>query len=151
MDRRDSVRMCGPLHPALVFDEARMVFVVDLELVQDEDEDEQDEERAEQEEIIPARWELCSTCEGRGTHVNPGIDAHGITQEERDNDWDDEDWQGYLDGRYDVTCYECGGLRVAPVLDEARATPAQVARWAELCQAHGEDVREREHQARYQY
>ncbi len=58
---------------------------------------------------IPARWEVCSTCNGAGSHVNPAIDGHGITQEERDRDWSPEEWEGYMRGAYDVTCYECDG------------------------------------------
>jgi hypothetical protein len=72
---------------------------------------------------IPARYEVCGTCEGKGTHVNPSIDSHGLT-------WDDfaEDpdfAEGYWEGRYDVPCNECGGRRVSPVVDESRATEAQ--------------------------
>lgn len=59
------------------------------------------------------RFAVCPTCEGRGTHVNPSIDAHGITAEEMDELGDDfrEDYMG---GVYDVACAECNGLRVVP-------------------------------------
>lgn len=42
---------------------------------------------------VPIRYEVCPACAGKGTHVNPSIDA-------------------------DVQCYGCQGWRVIPVLDE---------------------------------
>ena len=61
---------------------------------------------------IPATYEVCGTCEGKGSHVNPSIDAHGLTA----NDfYDDPDFrEEYFSGRYDVACYECKGKRVVP-------------------------------------
>lgn len=81
--------------------------------------------------LIPARYEVCETCSGKGKHVNPSIDAgHGITQEEFDEDPDFR--ESYVRGDYDVQCVECKGQRVVPVMDETRATPevqAAVERW----------------------
>jgi hypothetical protein len=57
-------------------------------------------------------WEVCSVCRGNGQHVNPSIDAHGITWEEFDEDPDFK--EEYFSGLYNVTCYECKGLRVLP-------------------------------------
>lgn len=74
---------------------------------------------------IPVRYEVCGTCDGKGSHVNPSIDAdHGITREEFDEDPDFK--ESYFRGDYDQPCNECGGRRVAPVVDTDRATPAQV-------------------------
>lgn len=66
---------------------------------------------------IPARWEICSRCEGDGTHVNPNVDGHGITAEEWDRDWDDESREGYFRGDYDVPCHDCGGSGKVKVPD----------------------------------
>lgn len=52
---------------------------------------------------VPARWEICQTCRGNGTHVNRNIDGNGITSEQWD-EWDDEEREGYFAGRYDVKC-----------------------------------------------
>lgn len=61
---------------------------------------------------IPCKYEVCDRCEGKGTHVNPSIDGHGLT---RDDFADDPDFaEDYFAGRYDVSCYECNGLRVTP-------------------------------------
>lgn len=66
---------------------------------------------------LPMYFVVCSTYNGKGKHVNPSIDAHGITAEEWDRDWSYEDREMYLDGFYDVSCYECGGKRVVPEID----------------------------------
>jgi len=81
---------------------------------------------------IPSKFEVCGTCLGAGTHVNPSIDAHGITSEEWENDWDEESREAYRSGGYDVTCSECNGLRVVPVPDESRATPEAMKAWEEI-------------------
>lgn len=73
--------------------------------------------------VLPARYEVCTTCRGKGKHVNPSIDAHGISREEFDEDPDF--MEDYLSGFYDVTCYECHGKRVVPVIDDARLTEEQ--------------------------
>ena len=66
---------------------------------------------------IPAKYEVCSRCGGEGKHVNPAIDGNGLSREDFDADPDFE--EGYLSGRYDVRCEECGGERVTLVPDEA--------------------------------
>jgi len=74
---------------------------------------------------IPFKYEVCSLCDGKGKHVNPSIDAHGISSEEfaDDPDFYDE----YKSGMYDVTCYLCHGNRVVPVPDESRCNTEQKA------------------------
>lgn len=64
--------------------------------------------------FLPFKFEyaVCGTCDGRGTHVNPSIDAHGISSDEFDDDPDFR--ENYFNGMYDVTCYECYGKRVVP-------------------------------------
>jgi hypothetical protein len=65
---------------------------------------------------FPVVYEVCPLCEGNGTHVNPSIDSHGISSCEFAEDPEFE--EGYFRGAYDVACYECGGIRVVPTLDE---------------------------------
>jgi RecJ-like exonuclease len=76
---------------------------------------------------LPFSYQTCPTCNGRGKHVNPSIDCHGISAEEfhEDPDFMEE----YLTGRYDVTCYGCDGKRVVPVPDESRMTPKEKKRY----------------------
>jgi hypothetical protein len=65
---------------------------------------------------IKCHYEVCDLCGGRGSHVNPSIDAHGVSREEFDDDPDFE--EGYWRGDYDVVCYECKGRNVVPTPDE---------------------------------
>jgi hypothetical protein len=83
---------------------------------------------------LPARYEVCPTCEGRGNHVDPSIDAGGISS---DSDFwdDDEDEEGnsrYRSGFYNVTCYTCGGRTTVPAIDRASADKAALALWDEI-------------------
>jgi len=69
----------------------------------------------DKEHTLHLKWEVCGTCDGRGKHVNPSIDAHGISPEEFQ---EDEGFrEDYLAGAYDVPCYECGGRTTSPVID----------------------------------
>jgi hypothetical protein len=70
---------------------------------------------------IPAKYEVCSTCDGKGKHVNPSIDSHGLSREDFDDDPDFA--EDYFAGRYDVPCNECDGNRVSPEVDWNRMTP----------------------------
>lgn len=98
-------------HDIGTVDEDRMVLVF-----------EHDDGEGEAVELeLPVRWGVCPTCRGKGTHVNPSIDAHGITSEEFDDDPDFRD--SYFAGDYDVPCYGCGGRRVTPEIDQKRADP----------------------------
>lgn len=72
---------------------------------------------------FPCRWVECPTCDGRGHHVNPSIDAGGLTRSDFDEDPDFE--EGYFGGRYDVTCYECRGRRVVPTVDVHALAPEE--------------------------
>jgi hypothetical protein len=100
MDRRD--RDHKWFHS---FDERRMVIVV-------HEGDDADQGPLE----VPAVFEVCSTCEGQGKHVNPAIDSNGLSAEDFDRDPDFE--EDYFSGRYDVPCHECHGRRVVPVIAE---------------------------------
>ena len=78
----------------------------------------EDEDGFEIEEYLKSKYEVCSRCRGEGKHTNPNIDGHGISSDEWENDWSDEDKEFYLSGGYDIECYECKGLRVVQVIDD---------------------------------
>jgi len=63
---------------------------------------------------LPAVYEVCNRCQGQGTHWHPAFD-NGITQEDRERDWDDDSWDELMNGAYDVQCSECKGERVTPI------------------------------------
>lgn len=106
MDRRDAMMMNPPDIEG--FDEATMEWTITTV-------DEQDDgSMLERSIVFPAAFAVCSTCRGKGTHVNPSIDAHGITREEFDDDPGFR--EDYFSGVYDVQCYECHGQRVVPFI-----------------------------------
>jgi hypothetical protein len=73
---------------------------------------------------LPTVFGVCGTCDGRGKHVNPAIDAHGISSQEfaEDPGFAEE----YFSGMYDQTCNECDGRRVVPTVDVAVCNPEQL-------------------------
>lgn len=71
---------------------------------------------------IQAVYVVCSTCKGKGKHVNPSVDRHGITPEEFAEDPDFA--EDYMKGAYDVPCVRCNGKRVVPEPDHDTLTPS---------------------------
>ncbi len=82
-----------------------------------------DEESGDEvEHTVSFKFAVCPTCRGKGSHVNPSIDAGGITSSEWE-EWDEEDRESYMSGAYDVQCYECKGNRVIPEMDRDSVSP----------------------------
>ena len=96
------------------FDEQRMVLVIIKEEALCDECDKESPDCSDCDPTkrfeVPARFEVCSTCKGKGSHVNPSIDSHGITGDEWD-EWGYEEQDAYMNGAYDVTCNECNGKR----------------------------------------
>ena len=67
---------------------------------------------------FPAKHTICNKCNGNGKHSNPNIDKNGITGEEWENDWSEEERLSYLSNVYDIICSECHGKRVTLVIDQ---------------------------------
>ena len=122
MDSRD--RAAYGRSDGLTPDPARMVLVNDWF---DEGGDEGGDELPAE---IPGRFEVCGICDGKGSHVNPSIDAHGLGPDDFAEDPDFAD--AYFSGAYDQTCNECRGKRVVMVHnlpDDSPALKALHARW----------------------
>ncbi len=70
---------------------------------------------AQVERQIPTVWAVCPVCRGKGSHVNPAIDAGGIAghafREEP------EFMEAYQRGDYDQPCNRCGGRTTVRVVD----------------------------------
>lgn len=66
---------------------------------------------------FPCKMAKCYTCNGTGRHVNPSIDAGGISDSQFRDDPDFRD--EYFSGMYDVTCYGCKGKKTEPVIDRS--------------------------------
>ena len=78
-------------------------------------------EDAEGEPVVhafPARFEVCPTCDGKGTHTNPSIDAGGYYPE------DEDDLDAYVSGVFTQTCGTCHGKRVVLEIDRRASDPA---------------------------
>ena len=79
--------------------------------------------------MLPTVYTVCHVCRGEGTHVNPSIDAGGLSP---DDFHDDPGFEGaYFAGLYDQTCNYCQGLRVVQTPDWDRMTPEQIEAWEE--------------------
>lgn len=102
-----------------------------------------DEDGDEYEADVPTCFEVCPTCDGEGKHVNPSIDAHGISAEEFDEDPDF--LEAYTSGAYDVPCYQCSGLRVVKVVDFDRLDKIDPALAAKVRQ-HFDDEAQARHE-----
>ena len=54
---------------------------------------------------MTTKWEICCNCDGNGKHSKHlGV----ITSSDRD-DWDDEEFDDYMNGAYDTPCSVCRG------------------------------------------
>lgn len=84
------------------------------------------------EEDFPAKMEVCGRCDGHGTHMNESMGSYGYSAEEFDRDFDDDEKEEYFKrgGIYDVTCTECKGRNVVPVVNESLFTAEQKAMYA---------------------
>jgi hypothetical protein len=95
----------------------RMVGILDFDFALELNPDYPEDGSGPPIEVV-LKWEVCPTCEGRGKHVNPAIDSHGLSAEDFAADPDFR--EDYMRGLYDQPCNECGGRRVVPEVDPDR-------------------------------
>lgn len=75
----------------------------------------------EREISLPTKREVCSRCEGHGSHLRPSIGEHAYSARAFDRAFPEvEDKEEYFKrgGIYDVTCHDCKGQNVVSVVDE---------------------------------
>lgn len=96
-----------------------------------------DDDGDEVEHIIPAVWEICSNCQGNGSHSKH---LGAITQEDLDRDWSADEFDAYLAGAYDKQCEVCHGSGKVKFPANPDKEPAKT--WLEQ-----EDDRAAEHRA----
>ena len=85
------------------------------------------EEGEETSYTLPITMEVCPTCRGRGTHVDPSVDAGGYY-----DDGDDCDEYGenlYFSGFYDMVCQTCHGRNVVAGIDRHLADSDALKVW----------------------
>ncbi|ENU1229125.1 MULTISPECIES: hypothetical protein [Enterobacterales] len=75
-------------------------------------------------------WAICGNCDGEGKTGHEAF-ANGITASEW-NEWDLEDRQNYMDGRFDVTCSACKGRGSVKLPDVSRMNFAEKRKLVEL-------------------
>ena len=85
--------------------------------------------------VIPDAWMLCPRCNGEGKHGNPAFDGMSMSELHEQDHWDDDFMDGYMSGRYDVTCEECKGRTTVKGYDLSQLTP-------EVLEEYFADVRE---------
>ena len=95
---------------------------------------------------LSSKWAICGQCNGEGTHVNPSIDCGGITQSEWEDEWDYEEREAYMSGRYDVQCQACEGSGKVRVYADAKS--GSFLEWCynaheQICQDRWDDALER--------
>ena len=129
MDQRDLEYINEKFYKS--FNESNMTFVV--EYYNDDDEEVKVE--------LPARFEVCELCNGRGTHVHPSVDACGISKNDFDDDPEFE--EAYFGGHYDVACYRCKGKRVEPIVNEDILTTRQKESWDNIQKQWAEVMQDR--------
>lgn len=100
-----------------------------------------DEDGEEVTHSFPSKNEVCPTCEGFGTHLNPSIGNHAYSMEEFYEEFDEEGREEYFKrgGIYDVQCEECKGNKVIEVVDESRLSDEQKPLYAAY-EKHAEEV-----------
>lgn len=112
-----------------------------------------DEDGSEFSVTLPAKYGVCTECEGHGTIMNPSIAEHAYSMEEFMESYDEEEREHYFKrgGMYDIPCTECKGARVVDVVDEDALNASQkedFATWqkqeAERERFNGESAAERE-------
>jgi len=90
---------------------------------------------------VEVKFVVCDTCQGRGSHVNPSIDAHGLTGADfaEDPDFAEE----YFSGAYDQPCNECGGASTVPIPRDETIWKAIQDKWRDDAEYRAEVEAER--------
>jgi hypothetical protein len=89
---------------------------------------------------LPMTWAVCHVCNGKGRHVNPAIDAGGLSAEMQDDvDFLDD----YMAGTYDQVCNGCKGRTTVPAVDWDALTTEQRELYTAQLQADADCEAER--------
>ena len=109
----------------------------------------ENDDGTEIEHDLPAKYEVCPRCRGKGSHDHSAF-SNGITSSEW-SEWDSEEQESYLKGDYDVPCEECKGLRVILIPDEDRCDKEILRLYKDHLQFEADLRREDRNQERFGY
>ncbi len=99
---------------------------------------------------FPAHNQVCSRCQGYGTHLNPSIGNHAYTPEEFNEAFDEEGQEEYFrrGGIYDVQCENCHGNKVILVVSDEILNRTQAKLYGEYLEHEEKIAREAAQDAR---
>lgn len=86
---------------------------------------------------LPTHWAICPVCNGEGSHVNPSIDAGGLSAEDFADDPDFA--EAYMAGDYDQTCNRCRGRTTVREVDLEKLPADQRAAYERQLQDEAND------------
>ena len=109
-----------------------------------------DDEGGEYTVEVSFKWEICPYCSGEGHVDNPAF-SDGISGEDWANEWDEDEREAYMSGRYDVTCEECDGSGKIQEPDVSTLTEDAQRHYEEKCQQEYYNARERDAERRWGY
>lgn len=75
---------------------------------------------------ITYEWVICETCEGEGSNSR----HLGVIDPDTWNDWQDDERESYLNGRYDRACVPCNGSGKVKEMNYD-ALPADARQWVD--------------------
>lgn len=93
--------------------------------------------------FIPAKWEICSYCSGKGVSSRWMEPSGGFTKETLEED--PEVLHAYLEGEYDLPCPKCHGRTTIAVPDENKIITPELQK---ALKSYYEDLREKERDCR---
>jgi len=97
---------------------------------------------------IPCKWAICSECDGHGGHSRH---IGAITQEDRDRDWSEDEFDHYMRGGYDRQCEECKGSGKVKVPNMDALSPELREEYQEHLEDEADYARECAAERRYLY
>jgi len=103
------------------------------------------DEGEEIELTLPAKREVCPTCDGDGSVLCEGMRGYAYSAEEFYESFDPEEAEEYFKphGRYDVTCETCHGRNVIDAVDEEHLSQEQKVQYEKYLEYQDREARYR--------
>lgn len=96
---------------------------------------------------LPAKWEICDTCNGNGKHSH----AIGAITSSEWSGWDMDEQEDYFAGRYDSTCEECKGSGKVKTIDDSQVNPETLKAYEEWQDEQANYARQDAYERKYGY